>query len=312
VHSVIQIASNHGGTFAPSPNRSAALNCVYVIASVHCGFCYVGETSSGTREFTHFSRRTHEHPTTRAHDTMRRVGLLPFDFPASFDRKAFEAALITRFDHYGKFLLNVKGRKSRKRVSNATVPLPVVQRYRGTLTAPNTHHKPPATAPTSLPPTHPTPAPTGSHTSVTAHRSNPTKASSRKRHQRTSCLFRPFRRLLPPAPSLQPCRIPAAVWFSGGAGCVTCGLLKSGHYDVRVAIECDTAAAGSHRLLYPSVPVLRYELGGPLGPFFEEFAKFIPPASWPQLAVQASPPCCLLSRSNKHSVDVDKAMHHTR
>ena len=110
---------------------------------------------------------------------------------------------------------------------------------------------------------------------------------------------------------MQPCKIPTSIWFCGGAGGVTKGLLKVGCFDVRVVVESDAHAAASHRQMYPGIPVLEYELGGCIDTFLHHFSRYVPPRLWANTCIQASPPCKKLSR-NVTVHNVDDAMHLTR
>ena len=278
---LFHIVRINSGLFVSQPSRLQRLNSVYIIFSPFCGYSYIGESNTGAREFQHFAmtRPTSLSRRQRVHRTMRSVGpdlfcILPFTFPRSFNRRAYERALIATVDSYGKYLLNVKHRKCTPRS-----------------TLPYLHH--------SL-------CKLRSHKSIT-RRTNSTRTSD---PTLTSSFHRPYLRLLPPTPPLPPCKIPTAIWFSGGAGGVTMGLLKTGCYDVRVAVECDPAAAASHRRLYPSIPVLVYTLGGCIDTFITGFARYVPSSCWDSLCIQASPPC-RFSRNATPSA-IDDALHLTR
>ena len=68
-------------------------------------------------------------------------------------------------------------------------------------------------------------------------------------------------RLIPPTPRIHLRRRYAIIFYAGGLGGFTEGLLRSGYYRVLVVVEFDPVTAGIHRDRFPTIPVLQYELG---------------------------------------------------
>ena len=275
VLSVLRSCAALGGVLHMHPSRQERLNAVYVLFSPSNRYIYIGETSSGAREYQHLHAMLHPVGGQRVHLTTSSLGhshfgLLTMNLPSCTDRMALECALVRQFDGYGKWLLNDRLRLQGSIASKSR-----------TLNASTTRYLSPSPAPV-LPSHH-------------------------------CSFYRPFRRVTRmPKPALSPCRIPTVILFAGGFGGALLGLWNTGCYDVKLVVDYDQHAVCSLRRLFPTLNVVRFKLGGDFGSFTRLLAGVVPRHLWPLLCVQASPPCTMLSRNRDMSVQSSiDAMHLT-
>ena len=274
VDSLLMYMHTFGGTILNRLPRNIPINAIYVKFSVYHGYCYIGETSTTNRFYDHM--RMMSTPTNRlqrVHIVMGRLGThlhdtLIVNFNESFDRLAFETALIRKHCPMNKYLLNVRQRYGSVHDSKS-------------LQLKRTLH---------------------------IQRDRVAPLNKRQRLLVTSAFIRPYISTRTPTPSIQPSSIPCIVLFGGGIGGVTDGLLRTGKYDIRVVYEYDTHACTSHRKRFPSIPVVQYTLGGDINYFISSLVRYLPRRIWSASVIQASPPCRDLSRANLNEIHRDDAM----
>ena len=284
IRTALTLAAEHSGSLSMDTSRYSFGNYVYLIFSPRNHYVYIGETSTPGREHQHvLALRSPSRQSQRVHCVMAMtdpswVCYLPMSFPPHVDRRALELALIRKFDPLGSHLLNTSGRRHHRRSTKISFL----------------------------------------HKSVTAYTSGlplgPSPCLSSPASQPSTHFFRPYRNLsLSRCPPVAPCRIPCVVLFAGGFGGTIEGLLKSGCYDVLLAVDYDLHVVRSLRRHFPTIPVLRYRLGGEPSAFADTLSRYVPRSRWHQLMIQASPPCTMLSLNRDSSVrDSRAAMALTR
>jgi len=259
----------HGKIIWIDVHRMRRLNTVYVKFCVYTGYVYIGETLTGARFYQHESATNGGYTSQHVHRVISRLG------SPLYDTLAIDFPSSTNRKHVELALIKHFDRYGKDllnvfgRSSSYTLFGDVTRSSRARYFRETIRRTIPSTTPRSS---------------------------------------KPFLRLIPPTPRILLRRRPALILYGGGLGGVTEGLCRCGTYDVLLVVEYDPVTADIHQDRFPSIHVLVYEFGKRIDDALCEIARFIPRNTWPQLFVQASPPCRMLS-ANVTVTDAAAAMH---